>query len=258
MSNSIHLKKHNGGARNRKCCIPNWNTEFEMSTITISKYMVAIMIRITTFTEVGGHKTNEDAFIVREAPEQPGSWFCVLADGQGGQAGGGPAAQLACSSAIDLAINSAVRSLLRSHWDSILRTADQTVANDPQAGCTTLIGFLATDEWLVGASCGDSAVLVVSANEKPRIATAHQLKNPPVGSGEAMFVPFSLKLITPWAIIAMTDGVWKYVGWDAIVEAVQEYDGQELIEMLQVKARMPGNGRFQDDFTIVLLESHSV
>ena len=40
-------------------------------------------------SEPGGHATNEDAFEVMQHPADPSCWIGALADGQGGQAGGG-------------------------------------------------------------------------------------------------------------------------------------------------------------------------
>jgi hypothetical protein len=50
----------------------------------------------------------------------------------------------------------------------------------------------------------------------------------------------------------MSDGVWKYAGWGAIVAAAPR--GRALLGALQAQARLPGSGRFPDDFTLVLLE----
>ena len=80
--------------------------------------------------------------------------------------------------------------------------------------------------------------------------TARQTKNPPVGTGEAFFVPFVVELMAPWLVIAMTDGVWKYAGWRRIKEAASRLRGRGLIDRLQTPARLPGSGEFQDDFTL--------
>lgn len=83
--------------------------------------------------------------------------------------------------------------------------------------------------------------------------TDRQAKNPPVGSGAAWFVPFVAKLAAPWLVMAMSDGVWKYVGWDRLIAAVAAHHGEPLIEALQVSARLR-SGRFPDDFTVVVFE----
>jgi len=55
-------------------------------------------------------------------------------------------------------------------------------------------------------------------------------------------------------VLAMTDGVWKYVGWDRVCELATRLGGDELLAALQAAARLPRTGQFQDDFTAVLLE----
>ena len=114
------------------------------------------------------------------------------------------------------------------------------------AGFTTFIGVYLADDYLVGASSGDSAVLAIDARGQPRELTAHQVKNPPVGSGGAIFVPFRLRLQPPWVVLVVSDGVWKYVSWDKMVALASQKKGPALVESLQKVARLPGSGKFQD------------
>jgi hypothetical protein len=44
------------------------------------------MVAVFSFTEVGGHLVNEDAFLVQPHPQDPACWLLLLADGQGGRA----------------------------------------------------------------------------------------------------------------------------------------------------------------------------
>lgn len=81
------------------------------------------------------------------------------------------------------------------------------------------------------------------------------MKNPPVGSGEAEFVPFAAALSEPRAVVAMSDGVWKYAGWDRLVRAAADLSGGDLLGALTPAARLPGSGRFPDDFTVVVFEA---
>lgn len=204
------------------------------------------MIRTFTFSEAGGHPVNEDAFLVQQIPGDPEGWVVCLADGQGGRAGGAKAARLACDT---------VASLRDPHaLTQSLARADAAVAADPEAGFTTLIGFCVENNRVAGASCGDSAVLAVCGSGKITELTARQFKNPPVGSGDATFVPFEVELVRPWRMLVMSDGVWKYVGWSRIRELATRLTGEMLLAELQTAARLPGSGQFQDDFTVVLLE----
>ena len=172
----------------------------------------------------------------------------------GGQPNGGPAARLAVRTALDAATNLRPDDI---HWPDILRQADATVAADAGAGLTTLVGFAVRGNLVQGASCGDSAVLLLDAGGKAAEVTARQTKNPPVGSGEAFSIPFTAEMTAPWLVLAMTDGVWKYAGWHRIKEAAARFRGGRLIDALKaLLARLPGSGKFQDDFTLIVIQDN--
>lgn len=213
------------------------------------------MSRTYSFSAAGGHPTNEDAFSLRQLPREEG-WLVALADGQGGRAGGKRAAQLACEVAIQRALLlSAEQRGDGSAWAEVLAHADAAVAVDREAGFTTLIGLRVTADHVAGASCGDSAAVAVCGDGAPRVLTSRQWKNPPVGSGEATFIPFEMELAPPWRLLVMSDGVWKYASWDRVWDCAARLAGEELIAELQNAARLKVSGEFPDDFTVVLLES---
>jgi hypothetical protein len=56
-------------------------------------------------------------------------------------------------------------------------------------------------------------------------------------------------------VLALSDGVWKYASWDRVWDCAARLSGDELIEALKDAARLKSTGEFQDDFTVVLLES---
>ena len=200
------------------------------------------MIRTHSYSCAGGHPTNEDVFVLRPFE---GGWLAVLADGQGGRSGGRHAAQLAC----DVVASS------QSSFHKRLNEADARVAADADAGFTTLVALHLTETHVEGASCGDSAAVAVCGDAAPKVLTSRQFKNPPVGSGEATFIPFEMELVLPWRVLLMSDGVWKYASWDRVWAFMSRLSGEELIEALRDAARLKTTGEFQDDFTVVLLES---
>lgn len=202
------------------------------------------MVRTFTFSAAGGHPANEDAFAL--VPTATG-YRVALADGQGGRAGGARAAQLACRVALERAASAS--------WEDALADADAAVSADPLAGFTTLVALGIEGDFVSGASCGDSAAVAVWGNGLIRLLTAAQHKYPPVGSGEAAFVPFELELARPWKLLLVSDGVWKYAGWERVWASAAKLSGDELLADLQRAARLPATGEFQDDFTAVLLES---
>ncbi len=214
------------------------------------------MVTVTPFTEAGGHPDNEDAFVVCRHPSNPDCWLCFLADGQEGAPAG---RKLPVSPA---ALRQTLRSTnRRALWQNrkcgtaLLQQADQAVLADSEAGYTTLLGFVIAGGSVIGASSGDSAVIALSQGNPARDLTKRQFKNPPVGSGDAIFVSFSVSLNAPWSVLAMSDGVWKYVAWERLVAAAGAYRGERLVEALQDLARLPRSGQFQDDFTLVAIEA---
>ena len=212
------------------------------------------MITALSFTEVGGHALNEDAFALHQHPLEPAMWFCFVADGQGGRAGGGRAAQIACATAIECVAKYPPESWWKLRtWSSLFRMVDEAVLADPVAGFTTFVGLCVIRDRVIGISSGDSAAVVVTGGVSVDL-TARQHKNPPCGSGVAEGTTFEASLIVPWRLLAMTDGVWKYVGWERVTAATRQELGSEVVAELQQSARLRGSGLFQDDFTVVLLE----
>ena len=118
------------------------------------------MISVLTFSEVGGHRLNEDALAVEQHTVDPNCWLCFIADGQGGQSGGGPAAQLACKVAMEVARDLSPEKLQdRSQWSRLLQVVDDSVCADSTAGYATFVGLCVFRGRIVGVSSGDSAAL---------------------------------------------------------------------------------------------------
>lgn len=205
------------------------------------------MIHTFSYSAAGGQPINEDAFLLKQLSGEQG-WLVALADGQSGRAGGARAAQTACRVVVERYANAARMT------DAVI-AADAAVAADPDAGFTTLVALVAKSDRVYGSSCGDSAAVAVCGDDAPRVLTSRQLKNPPVGSGEAAFIPFEMELTEPWRIVVMSDGVWKFASWDRVWDSAARLSGDELIDDLQAAARLRATGEFQDDFTIVVLES---
>lgn len=213
------------------------------------------MYQVSVFTECGDHAENEDSFAVASLLQSQSGCLIVLADGQGGRAGGRRAAELACQTVVRSASQVSEHLLAKPDtWPSLLRTADDAVNEDPVAGFTTLVAMYLSSSVVCGASSGDSAAVVIRENSEAVRLTDRQKKNPPVGCGGAEFVTFSHALEPDGRVILMSDGVWKYVGWDRIYSIVRDQSGEQMIDSLQAAARLPRSGLFQDDFTVVVVE----
>jgi PPM family protein phosphatase len=201
------------------------------------------MIELHAISEAGGHPVNEDAYLIREHPAEAGCWIGCIADGQGGRAGGARAAILACETVMRIAERTPVGMLASARgWGYLIPEADRVVADDTEAGFTTLIAFCIRRNRIVGASNGDSAVLLVNQSGNA-ILTERQPKNPPVGSGAAEFAEFTAELGESWRVLAMTDGVWKYVGWDRIEKELRARTGRLALNELRQMAGLPRKGR---------------
>jgi hypothetical protein len=53
----------------------------------------------------------------------------------------------------------------------------------------------------------------------------------------------------------MSDGVWKYAGWNTIISAAKQHEGQAMIDTIADAARLKRSRTFQDDFTLVTVQS---
>jgi PPM family protein phosphatase len=209
---------------------------------------------IYTFTEAGDGHANEDAIAYRPHPAADNFALCALADGQGGRPGGGMAAQTAVLLALDAACAvkpEALRSPIR--WLDICNVADRGVAAEPDIGYCTLVALAAAGEWVVGASSGDSAAVLILEHSAV-ILTDRQHKNPPVGSGAARFEAFSARPGMGWRILVASDGVWKYVGWERMIAVGRSAQGNQIADALRREV-LQSHRLLPDDFSVIVIES---
>jgi hypothetical protein len=212
-------------------------------------------IRFFSYSEPGDKPENEDALVTFCHPQNREIYVGAVADGQGGRAGGRQAAKLACQKFRECSSTvSGDRLLAPDVWEDILAKVDRAVADDSAAGFTTFVALAVGNGRLVGASNGDSAAVLLIADKPGLVLTSHQHKNPPVGSGAVAFVTFAAKLTPPWTILALTDGVWKYTGWEHILSLNPHTPPQQVCQSLLDRARLAKTGRLQDDFTLILLQ----
>ena len=204
------------------------------------------------FSESSGDHENEDAVQIERLNA---AWIGAIADGQGGRSGGAKAAQLACESIIAAARNTASGFPVDPpFWRALFATADRIVCADPDAGFTTLIAFCVKDGHVYGASCGDSAAYLCHARLHVNDLTVRQDKNPQIGSGMTSCTYFISPVVKPWSLLVMTDGVWKYVGWERITDMLKRVGGEEFRSEITAAGRLPGSGKFPDDFSFALVE----
>ncbi|HMF11691.1 MAG TPA: hypothetical protein VKE94_05275 [Gemmataceae bacterium] len=68
-------------------------------------------------------------------------------------------------------------------------------------------------------------------------------------------VAFNGTLDARWLVLAMTDGVWKYTGWEVILRIAAEKRREDVIGCLLNRARLARSGKLQDDFTILVISN---
>ncbi len=207
-----------------------------------------------THSEARHNQPNEDTIAAQAHPSAAHVLLCVLADGQGGQVGGALASQSAVQTALEFARACPVAQLMdRATWAKLVSAADAVVSADPKAGFTTLISIGVVANQIVGASCGDSTALLIGKGHYTEL-TAKQRKNPPVGLHAALPSPFMARLRPGSMLLIMSDGVWKGVGYEAIVQLAQSTHGNELIHAVRRLQVTQHGGQLPDDFSMIVVQ----
>lgn len=208
------------------------------------------MLKFVTHTECGGgHADNED-YLLREQHGSGGHRFlCFVADGQGGRADGALAAKIACEAAMKVSRNLPWDELTRqTTWDEIFSSADRKV----QASCngfTTLTGFAIDENMVTGGSVGDSKAYFHDESNVFVELTERQQKNPPIGGHCNSAYVFHLPKFKG-TLLVVTDGVWKYAGYDTLRDAASGSIKQVIDSLREATISRQGKS-LPDDFTIL-------
>ena len=139
-------------------------------------------------------------------------------------------------------------------WYAVVGAADDAVCEDDAAGYCSLVSLCVSGQAFWGASCGDSGALLLSGG-RDFLLTDDQRKNPPVGSSAARPVAFSRPAYAPgWVLLVVSDGVWKYVGWERITQHGRPASGAGVDRCLASSGpRHASGGSLPDDFSVALL-----
>jgi PPM family protein phosphatase len=211
-------------------------------------------MNISRYTEQGYGHVNEDAIAALRHPTDSSVLMCALADGQGGRSGAGAAAQNAVRLCLEFAVTYSPGNLADPlTWVSICEATDRKVSTFPEAGYTTLIGLTVAPTFVAGASSGDSAVALLHG-DRFAVLTERQQKNPPLGSGACRPTPLSAQLSEPWKLLVVSDGVWKFVGWERMTRLMRSDAGDALVALLRDAAVESSAGRLVDDFSALVIE----
>jgi hypothetical protein len=219
---------------------------------------MAVVMIVKTHTEAGGKEVNEDFVVAKRHPSGGERYVCALADGQGGRSNGALAARTACQTVWARAMEHPFDILLQpSTFSTLMYAADNAVCSTQ--GYTTLVALAFDGDSVMGASCGDSKAYFARKQDGSAAVeitewTARQQKNPPVGSGDAIFTTFSYTDIEDGRILILSDGVWKYCGFEAIKSAFEMPSFTDAASFLRAATlKRVGSGP-PDDFSVIAVE----
>lgn len=209
-------------------------------------------MKVVTHTEAGGGKANQDYLVAERHPLAADTWICAIADGQGGRPEGDKASSIACRSVAEICRRTPSDHLAQpGAWMDILADANARVASGTE-GFTTLIGFAVGPDFICGASVGDSKLYFQPRGGEIIELTANQDKNPPCGVIGAYFAAFSTQLPEEGSVLlAVTDGVWKYAGYEAIQNVLKLETSTAAAEILLTAIRARGGQQLPDDVAII-------
>jgi PPM family protein phosphatase len=196
---------------------------------------------------------SEDRALVLQVTPQ--ALVLALADGVGGQPGGGEAAQLAIET-VELEGAALIRREAR-YWRGLVQALDDALAAHPDAGQTTLIALCLTAQKILGASVGDSEAWWITAAGHFALTEA-QKRKPTLGTGAAEPVAFTLPLTEPGTLLLASDGLFKYADPLALTEAVRTAATVEDAATALVALASAPAGRFYDDLALVLVRVDTI
>ena len=204
------------------------------------------------FSPIPNHRTRaariKDAVEVRRV----GSALLVaLADGQGGRAGGAKAARVAVGTALDF-LERAPDPFGADTLRLAVSLADEAVEADEEAGVFNVDCACVRRPESRGASVGDSMALHITA-QKCAEWTERQRKNPPLGSGACLGTPFEVAPRAGEQLLVMSDGVFRWVGLEAVAATCREADDAEVLPRLLALQKRSENGDLPDDWSTILL-----
>lgn len=171
----------------------------------------------------------------------------IVADGVGGQADGGPAAEYAVQRVKDAVPTLDITS--PRAWYDLVKALDKELLESSETGQTTLAVVAVTPKKLIGVSVGDSESWLIQSAGRYNL-TGGQNRKPYLGSG-ADPVPFSLPRPRNGTILLATDGLFKYAPEDPIMDTALMLNMEEAASRLADLARLP-SGKLPDDIAILL------
>lgn len=171
----------------------------------------------------------------------------VLADGAGGMAGAGLAAEMVVDAFRDVSVFDA---------PSILASLDSRVAAAPRAGETTAVVIATMGDTMWGGSAGDSeAWLLHRHHQHEEVELTRQQRRKRVGSGSATIQPISATADdeSEYRLLVASDGLFRYASYADIKARVRLPNIDDAADSLLESVRL-SSGRFRDDVSIFVAQ----
>jgi PPM family protein phosphatase len=184
--------------------------------------------------------------------QHPEALVVAVADGSGGQAGGGEAAQ-AVIDAVERRLAEGLVPLDKAAWCALLVDLDRIIEEDPQAGEATAVVLAVGRRFIVGACVGDSrAVLLGRASVLD--LTERQNRRPLLGTGGALPVPIMAPSKVGTLVVG-TDGLFAYVQPKELQRLASGRGSlDERARALLEAVRLPSGG-LSDDVALCLVDT---
>jgi serine/threonine protein phosphatase PrpC len=186
--------------------------------------------------------------LVRVWPTDTGL-IVLVADGAGGTGRGREAAEHVAS-VVETALQRA-RLDTPGTCATALREADRSLHRRGRAAETTAVLVVVDGDDLWGAAVGDSGAWLVREDGWTDL-TEDQQRKPLLGSGDAVVVPFSARLVG--TLLVATDGLLSYAAPSLLVRLARSPDPQAAATCLVNAVRLP-TGALQDDVGLALIRS---
>ena len=180
------------------------------------------------------------------------SLIIAVADGSGGQGGGGEAADKVIQG-VKSALAKGIEPGDYAAWCALLVDIDRQIEEDEEAGETTAIVLALSRRYIAGAACGDSRALLFSRTGLIDI-TKKQNRRPMLGSGGALPVPINERSLVGTLVVA-TDGLFDYTNAKALEKSVSSEDtvderAKNIVHSLRLKS-----GDLPDDVALALVDT---
>jgi protein phosphatase len=221
-----------------------------IKTSLLSKKSLKLMkIRLTTFSEAGVRRENEDFCQVVSAPDE-GRYLFVVCDGMGGHAMGEVASRVVCEAICDywqkVSTNGDIEAVLRDAFKEASKALDAKAdaLNHVEMGTTMVLAAIVDDQLFI-AHAGDSRAYFIRSNDKVVYQTKDHVNHSVWGDFiDRSFFSYQqekadvemhhFKLQTDDKVFLCTDGVCQFIMPDLLTRcSMADKSPEDVADIIQ-------------------------